>query len=290
MFKRILIANRGEIAVRDHPRLPRLGIESVAVFSEADRAALHVRECRLCVAVGPAPARESYLNVERKFWQRRKRLAPTRYIRAMAFSPSTPRFARAVADGGTGVYRTTAHRDRKDGRQGRGAQTDVGGGSAVRAGIAGNARDRRRSARDRDQNRLPDHAQSGSGRRWQGMRLVENGKDLASAVRVVASEALSSLRRWPLLRRKFRQSARVISRCRCFADRKGDTVHVFERECSIQRRHQKVVEESPSPFITPKMRARDGRSGGQAARAVNYVSAGRSSSWPMPTAISTSSR
>ena len=170
MFKRILIANRGEIAVRIIRACRELGIESIAVYSDADRAALHVREADHAYPVGPAPAAESYLNTA-KILEAAKSSKADAVHPGYGFFSERAAFARAVQRAGLTWIGPPARRDRADGRQGRGAQIDVGGGSAGRAGLAGDAGDRSGSGRDREKDRVSNHGEGGRGRRRQGTAL-----------------------------------------------------------------------------------------------------------------------
>jgi len=272
MFKRILIANRGEIAVRVIRACRELGIETVAVFSEADRAALHVRAADFAVAVGPPPARESYLNVERI-------LAAAKATGAEAVHPGygffseNAGFARAVAEAGMVFIGPPPTAIEKMGDKVEARKLMAAAGVSVVPGSPGTLESEDEVRAVAKKIGFPIMLKAAAGGGGKGMRLVEHEKDLASAVRTVASEAKSSFGDGRFYVEKFVKHPRHIE-VQMFADQKGETVHVFERECSIQRRHQKVVEESPSPFITPEMRRAMGEVAVKAARAVNYVGAG----------------
>jgi acetyl-CoA carboxylase, biotin carboxylase subunit len=272
MFKRILIANRGEIAVRVIRACRELGIESVAVFSEADRAALHVRAADYAVAVGPAPARESYLNVERI-------LAAAKATGAEAVHPGygffseNAGFARAIADAGMVFIGPPPTAIEKMGDKVEARKLMAAAGVPVVPGSPGTLETEDEVRTVARKIGFPIMLKAAAGGGGKGMRLVDDEKELASAVRTVASEAKSSFGDGRFYVEKFVKRPRHIE-VQVFADQKGETVHVFERECSIQRRNQKVVEESPSPFITPEMRRAMGEVAVKAARAVNYVGAG----------------
>jgi len=272
MFKRILIANRGEIAVRVIRACRELGIESVAVFSEADRAALHVRAADYAVAVGPSPARESYLNVERI-------LAAAKATGAEAVHPGygffseNAGFARAVTDAGLVFIGPPPTAIEKMGDKVEARKLMAAAGVPVVPGSPDTLETEDEVRAVAKKIGFPIMLKAAAGGGGKGMRLVDNEKDLASAVRTVASEAKSSFGDGRFYVEKFVNRPRHIE-VQVFADQKGETVHVFERECSLQRRHQKVVEESPSPFITPEMRRAMGEVAVKAARAVNYVGAG----------------
>jgi acetyl-CoA carboxylase biotin carboxylase subunit len=272
MFKRILIANRGEIAVRVIRACRDLGIESVAVFSEADRAALHVREADYAVAIGPPPAAQSYLNVER-ILDAAKRTGAEAVHPGYGFFSENAGFARAVTDAGLVFIGPppSAIESMGDKVEARKLMAAAGVPTVPGSPDTLETEDEVRAVANRIGFPIMLKAAAGGG--GKGMRLVDSDKDLASAVRTVASEAKSSFGDGRFYVEKFLNRPRHIE-VQVFADQKGNTVHLFERECSIQRRHQKVVEESPSPFITPQMRAAMGEVAVKAARAVNYVGAG----------------
>ena len=272
MFKRILIANRGEIAVRVIRACRELGIESVAVFSEADRAALHDRAADYAVAVGPSPARESYLNVERI-------LAAAKATGAEAVHPGygffseNAGFARAVVAAGMVFIGPPPAAIEKMGDKVEARTLMAAAGVPVVPGSPGTLDNEDEVRAVAKKIGFPIMLKAAAGGGGKGMRLVDHEKDLASAVRIVASEASSSFGDGRFYVEKFVNHPRHIE-VQVFADQAGETVHVFERECSLQRRNQKVVEESPSPFITPEMRRAMGEVAVKAARAVNYVGAG----------------
>ena len=272
MFKRILIANRGEIAVRVIRACRDLGIETVAVYSEADRAALHVREADYAVAVGPSPASESYLKTERILDAAKKTGAEAIHPGYGFFSENAG-FASAVAQAGLVFIGPSpeaikAMGDKVEARKAMaaagvpvvpGSPGTLAGEDEVRAAAAGIG--------------YPVMLKAAAGGGGKGLRFVEKESELVSAIRSVGGEAKSSFGDARLYVEKYLSRPRHIE-FQVFADRAGNTVHVFERECSIQRRHQKVVEESPSPFITPAMRRTMGKVAVKAAQAVGYVGAG----------------
>ncbi len=272
MFKRILIANRGEIAVRVIRACRELGIESVAVFSEADRAALHVRAADYAVAVGPAPARESYLNVER-ILAAAKATGAEGVHPGYGFFSENAGFARAIADAGMVFIGPPPTAIEKMGDKVEARKLMAAAGVPVVPGSPGTLETEDEVRTVARKIGFPIMLKAAAGGGGKGMRLVDDEKELASAVRTVASEAKSSFGDGRFYVEKFVKRPRHIE-VQVFADQKGETVHVFERECSIQRRNQKVVEESPSPFITPEMRRAMGEVAVKAARAVNYVGAG----------------
>jgi acetyl-CoA carboxylase, biotin carboxylase subunit len=272
MFKRILIANRGEIAVRVIRACRELGIESVAVFSEADRAALHVREADYAVPIGPPPAAESYLKIDH-ILEAAARTGADAIHPGYGFFSENAGFARAVAAAGIVFIGPPPAAIEQMGDKVEARKLMAAAGVPVVPGspdtLEGEAAVRAVAATIG----FPIMLKAAAGGGGKGMRLVERADDLASAVRAVASEARSSFGDGRFYVEKFVNRPRHIE-VQVFADRAGHTVHLFERECSIQRRHQKVVEESPSSFITPAMRAAMGEVAVRAARAVGYVGAG----------------
>ena len=272
MFKRILIANRGEIAVRVIRACRELGIETVAVYSDADKAALHVREADLAVAVGPALARESYLNTP-KIIEAARQTGAEAIHPGYGFFSENAGFAQAVVDAGMvfiGPRPDAIHRmgDKVEARK-----LMAAAGVPVVPGSPGTLETEAEVRALTDKVGLPIMIKAAAGGGGKGMRMVEHEKDLASAVRSVASEAQSSFGDGRFYVEKYLRSPHHIE-VQVLADGHGNTVHLFERECSVQRRNQKVAEESPSPFVTPKLRKAMGEVAVRAAQAVDYLSAG----------------
>src|SRR5277367_264305 len=272
MFKRILIANRGEIAIRVIRACRELGIESVAVYSEADRAALHVREADYAVLVGPAPASQSYLQTE-KILTAAKETGADAVHPGYGFFSENAGFARAVEKAGMTFIGPPPDAIVAMGDKVEARKVMIAAGVPVVPGSPDTLETEEQVREIAAKIGYPIMVKAAAGGGGKGMRLVEDDKDLASVVRTVASEAKSSFGDGRFYVEKFVTRPRHIE-IQVFADKAGNTVHMFERECSIQRRNQKVVEESPSPFVTPEMRAKMGAVAVQAAQAVNYVGAG----------------
>ncbi|HTJ08521.1 MAG TPA: acetyl-CoA carboxylase biotin carboxylase subunit [Candidatus Binataceae bacterium] len=272
MFKRILIANRGEIAVRVIRACRDLGVETVAVYSEVDRAALHVREADYAVAVGPAPASESYLKTER-ILEAAKKTGAEAIHPGYGFFSENAGFASAVAAAGLVFIGPSPEAIKAMGDKVEARKAMAAAGVPVVPGspgtLAGEAEVRAAAAKIG----YPIMLKAAAGGGGKGLRFVEKESELTSAIRAVGGEAKSSFGDARIYVEKYLSRPRHIE-FQVFADRAGKTVHVFERECSIQRRHQKVVEESPSPFITPVMRRAMGEVAVKAAQAVGYVGAG----------------
>src|SRR5712664_1713069 len=272
MFKKILIANRGEIAVRIIRACRELGIESVAVFSDADRTALHVRQADYAIQVGPPPAAESYLNTAR-ILDAAKQTGAEAIHPGYGFHSENAGFARAVVDAGLVFIGPPATAIEKMGDKVEARKLMAKASVPIVPGSPGTLETEAQVRTVAKKIGFPIMLKAAAGGGGKGMRLVENEKDLASAVRIVASEAKSSFGDGRFYVEKYLSRPRHIE-VQVFGDHHGNVIHVFERECSIQRRNQKVVEESPSPFITPEMRRAMGEIAVKRPRAVDYVSAG----------------
>ena len=268
----VLVANRGEIAVRVIRTLRAMGIRSVAVFSEADRDARHVREADTAVLLGPAAARESYLVIE-------KVIAAARATGAQAIHPGygflseNSKFAGACADAGIAFLGPSAHAIEVMGdkitAKNAVAKFDV----PVVPGIArpGLSDDELiAAAGDIGYPVLVKPSAGGGGK---GMRLVEEPGALAEALRSARREAASAFGDDTLFLERFVLRPRHIE-VQILADGHGNVVHLGERECSLQRRHQKVIEEAPSPLLDEATRARIGEAACNTARSVDYSGAG----------------
>ncbi len=270
-LRRVLIANRGEIAVRVARACRELGIESVAIYSEPDRTALHVQVADYAYAVGPAPSAQSYLVVDNI-------LAAARASGADAIHPGygflaeNAAFARrCAAEGITFVGpppdATIAMGDKVEARK-----RMIAAGVPVVPGSKDTLRDDEVMA-EAERIGYPVMLKASAGGGGKGMRMIARKEDLASALRAVRSEAKSSFGDDRLYLEKFVLGPHHVE-VQVLADAHGHTVHVFERECSVQRRHQKVIEESPSPFIDDRIRHAMGDVAVKAAASVGYVSAG----------------
>ncbi len=272
MFKRILVANRGEIAVRVIRACRDLGIETTAVFSDADRTALHVREADHAVAVGPPPAAESYLQIE-------KIIAAARATGAEAIHPGygffseNAGFARAVAAAGLVFIGPPPEAIEAMGDKVASRQLMASAGVPVVPGSPDVLTDEAAVRAIAREIGFPIMLKASAGGGGKGMREIHREDEIASALRAVVGEAKSSFGDSRFYVEKFLRQPHHVE-VQIIADTRGHTVHLFERECSIQRRHQKVVEESPSPFITPMLRKAMGEVAVRAAKAVGYVNAG----------------
>lgn len=272
MFKRILIANRGEIAVRVIRACRELGVESVAIYSDPDRSALHVREADYAAHVGPAPAAESYLNT-RRIIEAAKKTGAEAVHPGYGFFSENPGFARAVIDAGLTFIGPPPEAIQAMGDKVEARKLMSAAGVPVVPGSPDTLSGEDEVRAYANKIGYPVMVKAAAGGGGKGLRLVESEADLASALRGVGGEAKSSFGDARLYVEKALRRPRHIE-FQVFADKAGNTVHVFDRECSIQRRHQKVVEESPSPFLTPEMRSAMGEVAIRAAQAVGYFSAG----------------
>lgn len=272
MFKKVLIANRGEIAVRIIRACKEMGISTVAIFSDVDRSALHVRYADEAYLVGPAPARQSYLRGD-------VILDIARRCRADAIHPGygflaeNPAFAQAVIDSGLVFIGPPAEAMRAMGDKIAARAVMVKAGVPVVPGLQREVANVLDAQREADALGYPVLLKAAAGGGGKGMREVHAPAELPDAFRASASEALSSFGDTRLYLEKLIEEARHIE-FQLLADAAGNVVHLGERECSIQRRHQKLIEESPSTALDESLRARMGGVAVQAAKAVGYASAG----------------
>lgn len=272
MIKKVLIANRGEIAVRVIRTCREMGILSVAVYSDADRRALHVRYADEAYHIGPSPSRESYLNGDKIIEVALKAGADAIHP-GYGFLSENADFARKCAEAGIIFIGPDPDAIDQMGDKITARQTMIAAGVPVVPGTQQKVSDMETVRRIVDEIGLPVIIKASAGGGGKGMRLVRRHEDLISAVKMAQSEALSAFGDDTVYIEKYVESPHHIE-FQILADRQGNVVHLFERECSIQRRHQKVIEETPSPFITPELREQMGQAAVAAAKAVNYVGAG----------------
>jgi acetyl-CoA carboxylase biotin carboxylase subunit len=272
LFRRVLVANRGEIAVRIMRACRELGIESVAVFSEPDRSALHVRQADRAYPIGPAAAAESYLRID-KIVAAAKESGAEAVHPGYGFLSERAAFAQACADAGLvfigpSASAIAAMGDKVEARRlMRKAGVPVVPGSDEALGSDAEVE---RLATDIG---FPVMLKAAGGGGGKGMRLVGATAELKSALRAARSEAKSAFGDDRVYVEKAIIRPRHVE-VQVLGDTAGNVIHLYERECSIQRRHQKVIEESPSTAIDQRTRERMGEVAVQAARAVDYVSAG----------------
>jgi acetyl-CoA carboxylase biotin carboxylase subunit len=271
MFKRVLIANRGEIAVRIIRACREMGIESVAVFSDVDRKALHVRKADYAYHIGPATASESYLNVDKILDVARRSHAEAIHP-GYGFLSENARFARACADAGIKFIGPSPESMEMMGSKTRARQ------NMKRAGVPfvpGSERGLDLDAAERlaEQIGYPVMLKAAAGGGGKGMRMVSSPEELHSAYENARSEAQRSFGDNEVYLEKFIVNPRHVE-MQIFGDEHGNVVYLGERECSVQRRHQKVMEESPSPIVDHDMRQRMGEIAVRVAKAASYYNAG----------------
>ena len=274
MFRKVLVANRGEIAVRLIRALREKGIGSVAVFSDADRRALHVRMADEAAHLGPAPSSESYLRIDRVLEAAHRHNTDAIHP-GYGFLSENAEFAAACEGDGITFIGPSADSIRKLGSKTAARILAKRAGAPVVPGTeepATNLDHARAVARELGYPVLLKAAAGGGGK---GMRRVDNEGDLESAVRDAASEAERAFRSSEVYLEKVIENPRHIE-VQVLGDRHGNLVHLGERECSIQRRHQKVIEECPSPLVAlhPEMRSAMGQAALNIARAAGYSNAG----------------
>ncbi len=272
MFRKVLIANRGEIAVRVIRTCRELGVSPVAVYSEADRSALHVRMADEAYCIGPAPSRESYLHQERL-------LAAARASGAEAIHPGygflseNASFVRACEASGLVFIGPPASAMDAMGEKTRARAHMQKAGVPVVPGSTAPFADAEAALAFARTVGFPVMLKAAGGGGGKGMRRVDAEKELPAAFRSAQSEALNAFGNGAVYLEKYLEEPHHVE-IQIFADAHGACVHLNERECSAQRRHQKVVEETPSPLLTEQMRAAMGEVAVRAARSVGYVGAG----------------
>jgi acetyl-CoA carboxylase biotin carboxylase subunit len=272
MFGKILIANRGEIAVRILRACREMGVTGVAVFSDADRAALHVRLADEAYSIGPAPARESYLRVD-KLIEIAGRAGCDALHPGYGFLAENPALAQACADAGIVFIGPPPQAMEQLGSKTAARRLAHRAGVPMVPGLR-EPIDRYEDAQHAAQEiGYPVLLKAVAGGGGKGMRLVTNPADLAAAWRYAGSEAHNAFGDPRLYIEKYLSHPRHIE-IQIFGDSRGNCVHFCERECSVQRRHQKVIEEAPSPFITAELRAAMGAAAVRLTREAGYVNAG----------------
>ncbi len=273
MFRKVLIANRGEIAVRVIRTLREMGIGTVAIYSDVDRASLHVRMADEAAHVGPAPSAESYLRMD-KILDAARRHGAEAIHPGYGFLSENADFAAACEAAGMAFIGPSSDSIRRMGSKTAARRAAIEVGAPVVPGIDhGIALEELRAFAA--EHGFPILLKAVAGGGGKGMRRVDRGEDLESAFRDASSEAERAFRSAEVYVEKLVERPRHIE-IQVLGDRHGNMIHLGERECSIQRRHQKVIEESPSPLIAahPEMRDAMGEAAVRAARAVGYYNAG----------------
>jgi 3-methylcrotonyl-CoA carboxylase alpha subunit len=272
LFDSVLIANRGEIACRVIRTARRLGLRTIAVYSEADRDALHVRLADEAHAIGPAAARESYLSIDAI-------IAAARSSRAQCIHPGygflaeNAAFARACAAAAIAFVGPPERAIVQMGSKSEARQLMATAGVPVLPGYDGDDQSADRLRDEAGRLGFPLLIKPTAGGGGKGMRIVRAAGELDEALAGARREASRSFGDDRVLLERFVETGRHVE-IQVFADRHGQAVHLFERDCSLQRRHQKVVEEAPAPGLTEETRAAMGAAAVAAARAVGYEGAG----------------
>ncbi|MFF4151081.1 acetyl-CoA carboxylase biotin carboxylase subunit [Streptomyces sp. NPDC001651] len=272
MFDTVLVANRGEIAVRVVRTLRALGVRSVAVFSDADADARHVREADTAVRIGPAPAAESYLSVERLL-EAAARTGAQAVHPGYGFLAENAGFARACADAGLTFIGPPADAISLMGDKIRAKETVKAAGVPVVPGSSGSGLTDTELAAAAREIGMPVLLKPSAGGGGKGMRLVRDAARLADEIAAARREARASFGDDTLLVERWIDRPRHIE-IQVLADGHGNVVHLGERECSLQRRHQKIIEEAPSVLLDEATRAGMGEAAVQAARSCGYRGAG----------------
>jgi len=272
MFKKVLIANRGEIALRVIRACRELGIQTVAVYSEADRESLHVRFADDDVCVGPAPARDSYLKIPRI-------IAAAEITGADAIHPGygflaeNAEFAEMCAASNIAFIGPTAEQIRVMGDKAAARKAMSAVGVPIVPGTPGPVEDPDEALAFAREIGFPVIIKAAAGGGGKGMRVAKDPDDFARSFQLARSEALSAFGNGDVYVEKYLARPRHIE-FQILGDRHGNVLHLGERDCSVQRRHQKLIEEAPSPALTPELRAVMGEAAVRGAKAIDYVGAG----------------
>jgi 3-methylcrotonyl-CoA carboxylase alpha subunit len=272
MFSSVLIANRGEIACRVIRTARRFGLRTIAVYSEADRGARHVRLADEALPIGPAPARDSYLRIDALIGAARASGAQCIHP-GYGFLAENAAFARACSEAGVVFVGPPERSIQRMGSKSEARLLMAAAGVPVLPGYDGAEQATPHLLQEAGRLGFPLLVKPTAGGGGKGMRIVRSAGEFAEALAGARREAAKSFGDDRVLLERFVESGRHVE-IQVFADRHGNAVHVFERDCSLQRRHQKVIEEAPAPGIDEQTRATMGAAAVAAARAVEYEGAG----------------
>jgi acetyl-CoA carboxylase, biotin carboxylase subunit len=272
MFKKLLIANRGEIAVRILRACRDLGIIGAAVYSDVDRSSLHVRMAAEAYPIGPAPSRESYLRVD-KIIDVARRAGCDALHPGYGFLAENPELPRACADAGITFVGPSAEAMERLGQKTAARELAYRAGVPMVPGVREPIAKLESARRIAGEIGYPILLKAVAGGGGKGMRMVASANELPAAWRDAASEALNAFGDDRVYIEKYLDRPRHIE-MQIFADLHGNAVYLGERECSVQRRHQKVIEEAPSPFMTSELRRQMGDAAVKLAREAGYTNAG----------------
>jgi acetyl-CoA carboxylase, biotin carboxylase subunit len=271
-IKKILIANRGEIAIRIMRTSREMDILTVAVFSDADRTSQHVRYADEAWYIGKAPSSESYLNIERIIEAAKKSGADAIHP-GYGFLSENAQFARRCKEEGITFIGPSPEVIEQMGDKIKARETMIKAGIPVVPGTEGKINSEEEALSAIRDIGMPVMIKASAGGGGKGMRLVYKTEEVVSAVRAARSEAQTAFGDDSVYIEKYITSPHHIE-FQILGDNHGNVIHLFERECSVQRRHQKMIEETPSPLMTPELRAKMGEAAVEAAKAVNYTGAG----------------
>jgi acetyl-CoA carboxylase biotin carboxylase subunit len=271
-MKKILIANRGEIALRIMRSAREMGIKTVAVYSEADRNALHVRYADEAVCIGPAPSNQSYLVFE-KIIGACKQTGAEAIHPGYGFLSENAAFAREVKKSGLILIGPSPEAMEIMGNKLSAKAAALKYNIPMVPGTEEAITDVQEAKKRAEEVGFPILIKAAAGGGGKGMRIVESANDFEEQMKLAVSEATSAFGDGSVFIERYVSSPRHIE-IQVLGDMHGNIVHLFERECSVQRRHQKVVEEAPSAVLTPEIRAAMGKCAVDVARSCNYVGAG----------------
>ncbi len=272
MFRKILIANRGEIAVRVIKACQEMGISTVAVYSEVDRESLHVQMAEEAVCIGPPPAIESYLNME-KIIQTAHQTKAEAIHPGYGFLAENADFANKCEQENIIFIGPNSRALKLVGDKIRSRQTMEKAGILIIPGMKSLPQDNSEFKKEAQRIGYPVMIKASAGGGGKGMRVVYEEKELKSSLEAGMREAKSAFGDESVYLEKFLEEPRHVE-FQVLADNQGNTVHLFERECSIQRRHQKIVEETPSPALDPALRAKMGETAKKVIEVAGYNNAG----------------
>ncbi len=270
-FSKVLVANRGEIAIRILRACRELGIQTVAVYSAADKNALHVRFADQAVEIGDSAPRESYLNIP-KVIEAAKSTGAEAIHPGYGFLSENAAFAEAVSAAGLTFIGPPPSAIRAMGDKAESKITMKAAGVPTVPG-AENLSGEAEFIEAAERIGYPVLVKAAAGGGGKGMRVVNSAREMSEALAAARRESQNAFGDERLLIEKYIEHAHHIE-FQVFGDQHGNLVHLFERECSVQRRHQKIIEESPSPLLTPELREQMGAAAVKAAKAVNYSNAG----------------
>lgn len=272
MFRRVLIANRGEIAVRIIRACQEVGVEPVVVYSEADADSLHVELADEAVCIGPPQPLQSYLNIERII-EAARRLGADAIHPGYGFLAENADFARSCAEHGLTFIGPSPEAIRVMGLKAEARRVAMAAGVPVVPGSEGTVRDAAEAAAVAREIGYPLLIKASAGGGGRGIRVVRDDEELAPALTAAGREAAAAFGNAEVYLERYLEEPRHVE-VQILADRYGNFVHLGERECSVQRRRQKIIEEAPSPALTPQLRQAMTDAALRIARAIGYVNAG----------------